>query len=71
MGADYDELVDIFECIESFLGRFKIYTGIPLTPAMTEIITKIMATLLSVLALATEQINLGRFSMFVLAHNHL
>ena len=71
MGADYDALVDIFECIESFLGRFRIYTDIPLTPAMTEIITKIMVELLSVLALATKQINQGRFSTFVLAHNHL
>ena len=71
MGEDYDALVDIFECIESFLGRFKIYTEIPLTSAMTGIITKIMVELLSVLALATKQINMGRFSMFVLAHNHI
>ena len=70
MGTDYDALVDIFECIESFLGRFRIYAEIPLTPAMTEIITKIMIELLSVLALATKQINQGRFSMFVLDHNH-
>ena len=71
MGADYDALIDIFECIESFLGRFGIYTEIPLPPAMTERITKTMVELISVLALATKQINQGRFSMFVLAHNHM
>jgi hypothetical protein len=36
---------------------------------MTEIVIKIMVELLSVLALATKQINQGRFSMSVLAYN--
>ena len=63
--ASYDALVDIFECIENSLRRLKIYTDIPLPPAMTEILVKIMVELLSVLALATKQINQGRFSMSV------
>ena len=66
----YDALIDIFECIESFLRRLRIYTDIPLTPAMTEVLVKIMVELLSVLALATKQINRGRFSMTVLIYNH-
>ena len=37
---------------------------------MTEVLVKIMAELLSVLALATKQINRGRFSMTVLIYNH-
>jgi hypothetical protein len=59
--ASYDALVDIFECIENFLRRLKIYTDIP----MTEMVVKIMVEILSVLALATKQINQGRFSMSV------
>jgi hypothetical protein len=66
----YDALVDIFECIENFLRRLRIYTDVPLTPAMTEVLVKIMVELLSVLALATKQINRGRFSMTFLTYNH-
>jgi len=60
--ASYDTLVDVFECIENFLSRLKIYTEIQPTPAMTEMIIKIMVELLAVLALATKQINQGRLS---------
>ena len=67
MRASYDALVDIFECIENFLRRLRIYTEIPPSLAMTEMVIKIMVELLSVLALATKQINRGRFSMPVLA----
>ena len=69
MRGDYDALVDIFECVENFLRRFRIYSEIPFTLAMAEIVIKIMVELLSVLALATKQINQGRLSMSVLAYN--
>jgi hypothetical protein len=68
--ASYDALVDIFECIENFIVRLKIYTEIPSTPAMSEMVIKIMVELLSVLALATKQINQGRLSMSDLVYNH-
>jgi len=58
----YDVLVDIFECIETFSRRLKIYTEIRPTLAMTEMVIKIMAELLGVLALATKQINRGILS---------
>jgi len=66
----YDTLVDIFECIENFLIRLNIYTEIPSTPAMTEIVIKIMAELITVLALATKQMNQGLLSMSALANNN-
>lgn len=62
MNASYDALVDLFECVENFLRRLEIYTEIPLNPTMTDILIKIMVELLSVLALATKQVNEGRFS---------
>ena len=65
MRSSYDALVDIFECIENFLRRLRIYTEIPPLPAMTEMVINIMVELLSVLALATKQINRGRFSMSI------
>ncbi len=62
MRESYDTLVDIFECIENFTGRLKIYTEIQLTPPMIGVMVKIMVELLAVLALATKQIKQGRLS---------
>ncbi|KAH9052278.1 hypothetical protein EDB87DRAFT_533535 [Lactarius vividus] len=62
VSSSYDVLVDLFECVESFLKRLEVYTEIPFTPAMEEVVAKIMVELLSVLALATKQIKQGRFS---------
>jgi fungal STAND N-terminal Goodbye domain len=60
--SSYDALLELFECLGNFLKRLDIYTTIPPTPIMTEIIVKIMVELLSVLALASKQIKQGRFS---------
>jgi hypothetical protein len=62
VSSSYDALLDLFECLGNFLKRLEIYTTIPPTPVMTDIIVKIMVELLSVLALATKQIEQGRFS---------
>ena len=58
----YDSLLDLFESIENFLRRLDIYTKVPPTVAMTEIVIKILVELLSTLALATKQIEQGRSS---------
>ena len=55
----------MFESIEHFLNRLDIYTKVPPTSAMTEIVVKIMVELLSTLALATKQIRQGKPSEFV------
>ena len=62
MRESYDTLVDIFECMENFLSRLKIYTEIEPTPALTETVIKILVELLGVLAIATKQMNQGRLS---------
>ena len=71
MRESYDALVDIFKCTENFLRRLDIYTKIPPTPAMTEMVIKIMAELITVLALATKQMKQGRFGMSAPANDHL
>jgi len=48
-----------------------IYTKIPQTPAMTEMLVNVMVEFLSVLALATKQIHQGRFSEIAFADNYL
>ena len=59
---DYDGLVDLFESIDHFLNRLDIYTKIPRTVGMTEIVVKILVELLSTLALATTNIMQGKSS---------
>jgi hypothetical protein len=66
VSSSYDSLVDLFECLGNFLKRLEIYTAIPVTPLMTDIIVKIMVELLSVLALATKQVQQGRLSEYML-----
>ena len=65
--ASYEPLFDLLESIEHFLNRLDIYTRIPPTPAMDEIVAKIMVELLSTLALATKELKQARPSKCVLA----
>ena len=58
----YYALLELFECLASFLKRLEIYTTIPPTPILTDAVVKIMVQLLSVLALASKQIKQGRLS---------
>ena len=63
---DYDELVDLLQSIEHLLKPLDVYTQIPRTPAMDEMVVKIMAELLSTLALTTKELKQQRSSEFVL-----
>jgi len=58
----YDGLVDLFESFESFLRRLEIYTKLPSTTAITEVIVKILAELLSAISVAIQQVKRGRLS---------
>jgi len=58
----YDELVDLLGSVEHFLNRLDIYTKVPPSVGMTEMIVKIIVELLSILALATKQIRQGKSS---------
>ena len=62
----YDALADLLEAIEHFLKPLDIYTEIPPTPAMDELVIKTMVELLSTLALATKELKQGRSSESVL-----
>jgi hypothetical protein len=71
VGTSYDALVDLFECVTNFVGRLHVYTEIPSTPSMSGILIRIMAEVLSVLALATKQIKQGRFSKPPMDHIYI
>ena len=65
--SSYDALIDLLESIEHFLSRLGIYTRIPSTPAMDEIVVKIMVEVLATLAQVTKEIKQGRSSESTLA----
>jgi hypothetical protein len=58
----YNDLIELFERLGNFLKRLEIYTTIPPSLLMTDLFVKIMAELLSVLALATKKYKEGRLS---------
>ena len=55
-------LIDIFVRIESFFKRLELYTTVPPTAAMADVIVKIMIEILSILAIATKEIRQRRAS---------
>jgi len=55
----YEALVHLFEHIHFFLQHLNRYTVIPLTLEMTLLFGKIMAQVLSVLALSTKEMKEG------------
>ena len=64
----HDAIVGLLESIENFLKRLDIYTKVPPTPAMDEIVVKILVELISTLALATKELKQGRPSESILAN---
>jgi len=54
--------MDIFGRIESFFRRLEIYTQLPPTAEMMDTIIQIMVEVLTILAIATEEMKEGRIS---------
>ena len=61
-----DTLIDMFERIEMFFRRLEIYTEVPSTMEMTDIIVQVMAEVLSILGIMTKEIKQGRMSKYLL-----
>jgi len=59
-GTSYDAIVDFLELIGQFINQLDIFTRVPSTGAMTEILVKTMVELISTLALVTKQIKQKR-----------
>jgi hypothetical protein len=60
--ASQDNLIDIFERMETFFQRLEIYTRVSPPPEMIDIIVKIMVEVVSILGIATKEIKQGRTS---------
>jgi hypothetical protein len=57
-----DNLIDIFERMETFFQRLEIYTRVSPPPEMIHIIVKIMVEVVSILGMATKEMKQGRTS---------
>ena len=64
--ASKDTLVDIFERIEKFFRRLGVYTEAEPCSEMMDIIIQIMVEVLSILGIATKEINQSRLSKYSL-----
>ena len=62
IGASHDTLIHLFERIHFFVQRLKSYTGMSLTNESTELLGKIMAQLVLILALSTKAMTDKRIS---------
>ena len=58
-------LIDLFERTQYFLQRLSRYMTASLTPEMTELLAKILAQVLSVLALSTREMKGRRISVLI------
>jgi hypothetical protein len=69
VSASYDAVVDLLETVEHFLNRLEVYIKLPIDTmaVLGEIIVKMLAELLSTLALVTKQIRQKRPCECVLA----
>ena len=63
--ASYEVLANLFERIQFFLQRLDHYTAVTLTPDMMELLAKIMAQILSILALSTKIMKERKISGFI------
>ena len=52
----------MFDRIEMFLRRLEVYTELPTTKEMMNMITQVMVEILSILGITTKEIKQGRMS---------
>jgi hypothetical protein len=64
--ASHSAIIDIFERMEFFFLRLETYIEVQPTAEMRDIIIKIIVEVLSILAIATKEINQYRMSGFLL-----
>jgi hypothetical protein len=62
VGTSHGLLLELLERIQAFLTRLNIYSRIPLTTEITTMLGKIMAEVLSILALSTKEMQERRIS---------
>jgi hypothetical protein len=65
-GTSQGALPELFQHIEKFFRRLGTYTRVPPTLQMKEIMVKVIAEVLSVLAIATKELEQGKASQSII-----
>ncbi|KAH9017153.1 hypothetical protein EDB84DRAFT_1508365 [Lactarius hengduanensis] len=60
-----DLLIELFDRIEDFFVRLQTYAEVPPTAEVTKVMGKVMAEVLSMLAIATKEMKQGRTKTFL------
>ena len=60
--SSQDALVNTFERVEMFSRRLEVYTEVPPTTEMMDMIVQILVEVLSILGIAMKEIKQGRLS---------
>ncbi|KAF8258310.1 hypothetical protein EI94DRAFT_1835096 [Lactarius quietus] len=63
--ASQEIIIDIFERIENFFRRLEVYTKVPPTAAITNMMVKIMVGVLDILGTATKEMRQSRAKKFI------
>ncbi|KAH9027502.1 hypothetical protein EDB83DRAFT_2319659 [Lactarius deliciosus] len=63
--ASHDALVDLFERIQFFLKRLGVHTRISPTKDMVEILVKIMAEVIAILSIATNEMQQSKAKIYL------
>ncbi|KAH9954714.1 hypothetical protein BC827DRAFT_930167 [Russula dissimulans] len=65
VSASREALIELFSRIEFFFHRLEIYTEVPPTTAMTEILVQIMVEVLMIVGMATKEVKSGRLKKYL------
>ncbi|KAN0141499.1 hypothetical protein V8E53_000744, partial [Lactarius tabidus] len=63
--ASHDALVELLEPMKDFFERLGVYTQIPLTAEMAEVLVKIVAEIFSILSIATKEVTRKRAKIYL------
>lgn len=66
--ASHDALADLFGHIENFFKRFKVYVESSPTAELLEVLVKVVAEVLSILSIATKEMEQSLTSAFLLSY---
>ena len=65
VGAGQQVLIDVFTRVQYYFKRLEIYTTVPATDAMRNMMVDIMVEVISFLAIATKEVKRGRASQLI------
>jgi hypothetical protein len=65
VGAGREILIEVFTRVQYYFKRLEIYTNVPATDAMKNIMVDIMVEIISFLAIATKEVKRGRASQLI------